>query len=213
VRVAEHFNLREDEFTFTGATDSLADQAFLSGGADALFRIRALGNPAIQRLAGAGAIRFLPISQAAAMKIRYPAFQPALIPAGAYFDEPPVPPTDVPAIAVNRRLLARAGYYDKDKPSFLKANADYIGLLLSVVVMLGSWIWQLKSWMTRQQKNAGDAYTSRVIQTMMDAQSAESPTALDALKTDLLATLTSAVSDSAAETSRDQRTRINAPAL
>jgi hypothetical protein len=65
----------------------------------------------------------------------------------------------------------------------------------SVVVMLGSWIWQLKSWMTRQQKNAGDAYTSRVMQTMMDAQSAESPTALDALKTDLLATLTSAVSD------------------
>jgi hypothetical protein len=38
---------------------------------------------------------------------------------------------DVPAIAVNRMLLARAGYYDKDKPSFLKANADYIGLLLS----------------------------------------------------------------------------------
>jgi hypothetical protein len=88
-----------------------------------------------------------------------------------------------------------AGYYDKDKPSFLKANADYIGLMLSVVVMIGSWIWQLKSWITRQQKNAGDEYTSRITQLMMDAQSAESATALDALKTDLLATLTSAVRD------------------
>jgi uncharacterized protein len=252
VRVADHFNLREDEFTFTGATDALADQAFLSGGADALFRIRALGNPAIQRLAGAAAIRFLPISQAEAMKIRYPAFEPALIPAGAYFGEPPVPPTDVLAIAVHRMLLTRAGadeeavrevtavlleqrqeiaqeipeqvsvvrllvaqirrfdphsdfgpglhrgaagYYDKDKPSFLKANADYIGLMLSVFVMVGSWIWQLKSWMTRQQKNAGDAYTSQVMQMMSDAQSAGSPLALDTLKTDLLATLTAAVRD------------------
>lgn len=252
VRVADHFNLREDDFIFVGATDALADQAFLNGGADALFRIRALGNPAIQRLVGAGAIRFLPIFQAAAMKIRYPAFQPALIPAGAYFGEPPIPPMDVPAIAIHRMLLARAGadeetirevtavlleqrqeiaqeipdqvsvvrllvaqirrfdthsdfgpglhrgaagYYDKDKPSFLKANADYIGLMLSVVVMIGSWIWQLKSWITRQQKNAGDEYTSRITQLMMDAQSAESATALDALKTDLLATLTSAVRD------------------
>jgi hypothetical protein len=252
VRVADHFNLREEDFVFVGATDALADQAFLSRGADALFRIRALGNPAIQRLAGARAVRFLPITQAAAMKIRYPAFQPALIPAGAYFGEPPNPPADVPAIAIHRMLLARAGadeeaireatavlleqrqeiaqeipnevsvvrllvsqirrfdprsdfgpglhrgaasYYDKDKPSFLRANADYIGLMLSVVVMLGSWIWQLKNWMTRQQKNVGDEYTSRVIQLMTDAQSAESPMALDALKMNLLATLTSAVHD------------------
>jgi uncharacterized protein len=67
--------------------------------------------------------------------------------------------------------------------------------MLSVVVMMGSWIWQLKNWMTRQQKNAGDEYTNRIMQLMTDAQSAESPVVLDALKTDLLATLTSAVRD------------------
>jgi hypothetical protein len=88
-----------------------------------------------------------------------------------------------------------ASYYDKDKPSFLRANADYVGLILSVVVMIGSWIWQLKNWMSRQQKNAGDAYTSRVMQLLTDAQSAESPRAMDLVKAELLATLTSAVRD------------------
>ncbi len=252
MRVANHYGLREDDFAFVGATDALADQAFLSGGAEALFRVRALGNPAIQHLAGAGATRFIPISQAEAMKIRYPAFQPGVIPTGAYSGEPPIPPADVPSIAIHRMLMARDGadeeavrqvtqvlleqrqeiaqaipdqlgvvrllvgqirrfdirfdfgpglhrgaasYYDKDKPSFLRANADYLGLMLSVAVMVGSWIWQLKNWMSWQQKNAGDAYTSRVVQLMTDAQSAESPKALDLVKAELLATLTAAVRD------------------
>ena len=43
-------------------------------------------------------------------------------------------------------------FYDKDKPSFLLAHADYVGLILTVGLMAGSWIWELKRWMQRQQK-------------------------------------------------------------
>lgn len=35
-------------------------------------------------------------------------------------------------------------FYDKDKPSFLLAHADYVGLILTVRLMAGSWIWELK---------------------------------------------------------------------
>lgn len=252
LRVADHFNLRQQDFHFIGGNDSSADGAFSGGAADALFRVRALGNPTIQRLANSGAVRFIPIAQAAAMKIRYPAFQPTTIPTGAYLGEPTIPEDDVPTIAVHRMLLARAGadpnairavtavlveqrqeisneipsdeaavrlllaqirrpdvhsdfgpglhrgaasFYDKDKPSFLQANADYVGLMLSVVVMLGSWIWQLKGWMMRKQKNAGDEYSNRAMQLMTSAQAADSVEALDALKTELLGTLTAAVRD------------------
>jgi uncharacterized protein len=43
-------------------------------------------------------------------------------------------------------------FYDKDKPSFLLAHADYVGLILTVGLMAGSWIWELKRWMQRQRQ-------------------------------------------------------------
>ncbi|HEY6329729.1 MAG TPA: hypothetical protein VI756_10360, partial [Blastocatellia bacterium] len=55
---------------------------FSGGQADAIFRVRALGNPSIHRLVQSGKVRFLPIKHAAAIKIKQPAFEPALIPAG-----------------------------------------------------------------------------------------------------------------------------------
>jgi hypothetical protein len=54
-------------------------------------------------------------------------------------------------------------FYDKDKPSFLLAHADYVGLILTVGLMAGSWIWELKRWMQRQQKNKADQYSNRVV--------------------------------------------------
>ncbi len=252
LRVADHFHLNERDFSFVGASDGAADDAFAGGQADALFRVRALGNPTIQRLVNTQKVRFLPIAQAEAMKIHHPAFELAFIPAGAYLGEPTVPPESVPTVSIHRMLLARQGadesavraltaalierrqeimleipardtavrlllaqtrrpdtlsgfgpglhsgaasYYDKDKPSFLKANADYIGLILSAIVMVVSWLWQLKSWMMRQQKNAGDEYSSRVVQMMTASQKSESPRELDEMRSELLAMLTAAVAD------------------
>jgi TRAP transporter TAXI family solute receptor len=50
LRVAEHFGLHEADFQFAGSSDADADQAFLNGQADAIFRVRAIGNPSVQQL-------------------------------------------------------------------------------------------------------------------------------------------------------------------
>ena len=252
LRVAEHFGLKPTDFVFVGSSDETADQAFLSGQADAVFRVRAIGNPSIHRLVESGAVRFLSIEHAAAMKIRYPAFGPAVIPEGAYLGSPPVPARDLPTVAVHRTLLTRddvdpaairaitevlmerrqelmqaipaqrtevrllvvqigqpetrAGlapavhpgalsFYDKDRPSFLVAHADYVGLILSVILMAGSWIWELKRWMQRQQKNTADRYSNRVVELINSVQEIDSLARVEEVWHDLLAVLTEAVSD------------------
>lgn len=252
LRVADHFGLRQSDFQFVGSNDQDADEAFASGRADAIFRVRALGNPPIQRLVQSGAVRFLPIEHAAAMKIKQPAFEPAMIPQGAYLGNPPVPAENLATVAVHRTLLARddanestirtitavlmerrqeimeeiapqmtevrlllaqvrqpeaqaglgpplhagaASFFNKDKPSFLQANADYIGLIVTLALMVGSWIWELKRWVQNQQKNAADQYSNRVIALMSSTQGATALATLEEIWRELLAILEEAVHD------------------
>lgn len=252
LRVAEHFGLHEGDFHFTGSSDAAADQAFLNRQADAIFRVRAIGNPSIQQLVQTGNIRFLSIEHAAAMKISQPAFHPALIPEGAYLGNPAVPDRNLPTVAVQRTLLAldsanadairavtavlmerrqemmqeipahlndvrlllaqvrqpelqagfgpalhpgAASFYNKDKPSFLMVHADYIGLVLTVALMVASWLWELNRWMQRRQKNAADQYNKRVVALIIAAQEVESEARLIDIWRELLATLTKAVHD------------------
>ena len=91
LHVAEHFGLRAADLTFVGDSDQAAGEAFLKGKADAIFRVRAIGDPSIEALVQSGRVRFLPIDHAAAMRIKYPAFNAAVIPEGAYLGNPPVP--------------------------------------------------------------------------------------------------------------------------
>jgi uncharacterized protein len=252
LHVADHFGLHPGDFQFVGAGDRDADEAFVEGRADAIFRVRAIGDPSIEQLVQSGKVRFLPIEHAAAMKIRYPAFQSALIPVGAYLGNPPVPAQDFPTVSTQRTLLAsdRANaaairavtetlierrqemmeeipakmaevrlllvqtrrpqpqsglgsavhpgalsYYDKDKPSFLLAHADYVGLILTVGLMAGSWIWELKRWMQRQQKTIADQYSNRVVALIGGVQEVTSVAALDDTWRELLKILTEAVRD------------------
>ena len=252
LRVAEHYGLSRADFQFVGRSDAEADDAFLTGKADAIFRVRAIGNPSIQRLVQSGQMRFVPIGQAAAMKISHPAFLPAVIPEGAYSGNPSVPSQDLPTVAVHRTLLARdtadvaairavtevlidrrqeimqeipAGmtelrlllvqtrrpepqtgtepsphpgalsFYNKDKPSFLLAHADYAGLILTVGIMIGSWIWELNRWMQRKQKNTADHYSNRVVALISAAQKAYSNAELEDIWNELLTILTEAVQD------------------
>lgn len=252
LRAAEHFDLQPSDFQFVGATDEAAADAFLKGQADAIFRVRAIGNPSIHQLVQSGKVRFLPIGQAAAMKIENPAFEPALIPEGAYFGNPPVPAQDLPTVAIHRTLLTRdsanatairavtevlmdrrqemmqeipaqmtevrlllvqvrrpepqvglgpplhpgaISFYDKDRPSFLLAHADYVGLMLTVGLMAGSWIWELKRWMQRQQKNTADEYRNRVVALIGLVDKIDSLDRLEDVWRDLLTVLKEAVHD------------------
>jgi hypothetical protein len=87
------------------------------------------------------------------------------------------------------------GFYDKDKPSFLLAHADYVGLILTVGLMAGSWIWELKRWMQRQQKNKADQYSNRVVELIGSVQNVHSLAPLEEIWNELLTILTEAVHD------------------
>jgi hypothetical protein len=86
-------------------------------------------------------------------------------------------------------------FYDKDKPSFLLAHADYVGLILTVGLMAGSWIWELKRWMQRQQKTNADQYSNRVVALISGVQEVNSLAPLDETWRELLKILTEAVRD------------------
>ncbi len=252
LHVSDHFGLHPDDFQFVGASDQAAGDAFLHGQADAIFRVRAIGDPSIQQLVQSGRVRFLPIAHAAAMKIKYPAFNAAVIPEGAYLGNPPVPGQDFPTVSIHRTLLARdnaslaavravtevlldrrqelmqeipanmeevrlllvqvhrpelqsglspalhpgaLSFYDKDKPSFLMAHPDYVGLMITVGLMVGSWIWELKRWVQRQQKSNADEYSNRVVALISEVQEVDFLPRLEEIWRELLAILGQAVGD------------------
>lgn len=225
LEVARHYGLEQKDFIFVGGSDRQADEAFRQGRADAVFRVRASGNKSISELVQQDRGRLLPIEQAAAMQIKFPAFEPAVIPQGAYRGNPPVPAINLPTVGVQRTLLTNqnvndevireiaailnehrqqiadaipdefaevrplvasisrpettggAGipihpgaiaFYERDKPSFIQENADYLAFILSVILLLGSWLWQLKAWIDRGKKDAADVYIEAAIDAMKD---------------------------------------------
>ncbi len=54
-------------------------------------------------------------------------------------------------------------YYDREKPDFLAANSNVIGLSLSIVTLLASWFWQLRSRFLQKQKNQADQFNLAIL--------------------------------------------------
>jgi uncharacterized protein len=110
LKVAAHYGMSEKDFQITGLNkneykDEDADRDFRDGKADALFRVRAAGNKSILEHIQKNQGRLLAIEQAEAMKIKYPTFDAAKIPLGAYRGSSPVPEKDLETVAVSRLLL------------------------------------------------------------------------------------------------------------
>jgi uncharacterized protein len=63
-------------------------------------------------------------------------------------------------------------YYDRDEPTFLQKNADYVALILTVILLVGSWLWELKRWMERRSKDIADRYIEQLINVMNQCQTA-----------------------------------------
>lgn len=57
-------------------------------------------------------------------------------------------------------------FYDRNKPSFIQKNSDYIALGITIGLTLGSWVWELKSLAEQRRKGLADRYVDRVIQLM-----------------------------------------------
>lgn len=114
--VAKHFGLSEKDFKITGLdsngkpipgyNDRFADKDFRENKADAVFRVRAIGNKSIANLVNNYQGKLISIPQAEAMKIKQPAFEAAIIPQGAYRGNYPVPNTNLSTVSISRLLLA-----------------------------------------------------------------------------------------------------------
>jgi Arc/MetJ-type ribon-helix-helix transcriptional regulator len=203
--------------------DKQAEEDFKAKRADALFRVRALGNLGIAQLVQDQDGRLLPITQAQAMKIKYPAFESAKIPQGAYRGNPPMPGIELDTVAVDRLLVAgeqvdnnviqqitriifenrqaiafaiaekhaevkplvasisrprendgtgipihpgAVAFYERDKPSFVQENADFLALILTIFLLVASWFKQLKLWIERGKKDEADDYIHSAINLM-----------------------------------------------
>jgi hypothetical protein len=57
-------------------------------------------------------------------------------------------------------------FYERDKPSFVQEHADYLALILTVIVVVVSWIRQLKIWIESSRKNEADEYIASAINLM-----------------------------------------------
>jgi hypothetical protein len=75
---------------------------------DGVFRVRSPGNSSILHLTESVPSRLVPITQAAAMRIRQPALDIGMVPAGSYRGYPPLPPSDLMSVGVKRLLVASA---------------------------------------------------------------------------------------------------------
>jgi TRAP transporter TAXI family solute receptor len=88
-----------------------------------------------------------------------------------------------------------ASFYDRLEPSFIQANADLLALLLTIVLLIGSWTWELKRWLERGQKNKGDEYNHQVVVLLNRAQATNTFAELEQIRQDQLEILNRAVDD------------------
>ncbi|MEB3164730.1 MAG: TAXI family TRAP transporter solute-binding subunit [Prochlorothrix sp.] len=86
-------------------------------------------------------------------------------------------------------------YYDRNKPSFIQENADALGLGVTLLLLLGSWMVQLRGLVEAYRKNQADAYSGRVIELLEQAQQSQSFKELERIREQLLAILPKAVRD------------------
>ena len=61
-------------------------------------------------------------------------------------------------------------YYDRNDPSFIQENADFLGLLLTIVLLVGSWLLRIKVWRDRRIESEAnekvDRYIEKLVQLM-----------------------------------------------
>lgn len=75
-----------------------------------------------------------------------------------------------------------ANYYNRSQPDFFTKNSDLIGLFVTVVLTVLSWIWQFREQLSRTQKNRSDIYNNELIQLMDEIDRCQDLDDLDKIK-------------------------------
>ncbi len=104
--LANHYGLAAQSFEAQPMSADKAHAALLAGEVDALFRIIGLGNPAVAELFQNEQIELVEISQIGALQLSQPYLESTVIPQGSYSGSQPIPPRDLPVIAVSALLVA-----------------------------------------------------------------------------------------------------------
>lgn len=107
--LVRHYNLSETDFEAIPMVPQEAHAALARGDVDALFRVIALGNPAISNLLQTGQATLLPIDQVDALQLSLPYLEATQIPKGTYNGAVPVPAADLPVVAVRSMLVTHDG--------------------------------------------------------------------------------------------------------
>lgn len=77
-------------------------------------------------------------------------------------------------------------YFDRDNPSFIQEHADYLALLLTLILLIGSWLLRVKVWRDQFKEHESnekvDRYIEKAVELMMlNTQSQESNLTVDKL--------------------------------
>jgi TRAP transporter TAXI family solute receptor len=111
--LAQHYELTPETLTPLPMPAVEAHAALARGEVDALFQVITLGNPAVADLLQTVTIRLIPIDQVDALRLSLPYLNAQVIPKGTYNGSPPMPPVDLPVVAVNALLVAHEQLPDK----------------------------------------------------------------------------------------------------
>ena len=106
--VAGHYGLAADQLTALPMSEEAANFAMIMGQVDAVFRVRAPGNPSIRELVSDHPMRLVPILQSEALSLKQAAIMPGTVPLGSYLGSPPLPKRNLPTAVLERTLVARA---------------------------------------------------------------------------------------------------------
>ncbi len=105
--LSRHYELDETDLEAIPMTPQDAQNALKEGQVDALFQVIGLGNPSMAQLLKNPQLQLIPIDQASALKLVLPALENYQIPKGAYGGAEPIPPEDLPGVAVRAVLVTR----------------------------------------------------------------------------------------------------------
>lgn len=83
-------------------------------------------------------------------------------------------------------------FFDRDK-SFVLDHASFLGLLVTLGVLVLSWLRQLKHTMAKRRKTEGDRYTDEIIQLLLIGQKSSSLYFIHGIRSQLMVILTEAV--------------------
>ncbi|NQE34187.1 TAXI family TRAP transporter solute-binding subunit [Microcoleus asticus] len=76
-------------------------------------------------------------------------------------------------------------YYDREKPDFLATNSELIGLFLSLITLLVSWLWQLRSSFLQKQKNHADKFNLEILSLIQKIRKAQTFEEIELLQEEL----------------------------